>query len=950
MMQKTSLVFSGLLIILTVSVLNGYAAAKSKHPQGYCCVDNHLSLADNSQCLKNKNALFFTDARKAGEVCKSTPSKPAPKKRDNDKQTQGFCCWNDKVFAATQSECRQKKEALFFTDLKKAQQSCESLQLGYCCSEGKVSRKKRSDCKRQTGIFFLTDIQTARKLCKESTPGFCCINGELSEKTKGECSKSKKSHFFTDRKKAAAICASVKPGLCCIRGKLIPKTQGECLKSKEHLFFPEMVIVKARQECADLKPGFCCVNSEIHRATLSDCLDTLKGIFYHNRSSAGKACAKIPAERLTLKSVPTPTSDTSGKNIADKSSDITPNRAQSPILKISKKKTPPSSPVPLFIDRGIHLSSPTHSNSFLPGDNIPVTFNFSDESALIPITEITLRDGEELVATITGTASVVPALAAEMHVSFPIPSDAEHSANYTIKVSTSDGSWGISDTFAIGRFLPPTLHAYAPNGLLVDIQPKKRIQRTGDTINVQLLITDPDVRFRSEGYRIEAYIHHQNQTLEQIGTWRYLSHHLESVSDEGSRLNLEATLPEDISGSDTVLTFRLTGYYTPFPMVYGSSRPFFLVSEIGDAGTSTPSHGITVQSPNGGERWSTGSTHSISWLDYETGRDDSLTSVLSYTVQILENTRTIQTIQVPRDQPVQCNPDGPGRRRCVTSWRIPDTTGSGSTYSAAVQRGEDRDTSNNTFSISSVWIEAPAITRYIGRRYRFSWGGTVNNVDIYLTTTDGHNLQRLSTGERLADGAHSTQFSWLAGGIGDGNTNEGLALMPPASYSHPPWMPPSPSDRGPDTVRSALPDITNVCFKVVETSNRNNYVLSEPFTISFPRFTADIPRETILSGRNFPVTISWEGDHIASRARVVVDLFISYRTRGRVRSQIAEQDFSSGSKNYNVSLANIKQIVREDLGMAALAEVDINYIWFQAYVKGWNHILFSNTNRCSVHR
>lgn len=139
--------------------------------------------------------------------------------------------------------------------------------------------------------------------------------------------------------------------------------------------------------------------------------------------------------------------------------------------KFQKRKTT-EEPVPMSIDRGIHVTSPAAVDHFMPGDTIPVAFRLQEGiGGLIPITGISLHDGDGFNAALDPTA--IPSPAREMRVDFPIPGDAPPGRQYTLMVMAIGDVWGISDEFKVGLMLADvpremraaeSLRVVSPNG------------------------------------------------------------------------------------------------------------------------------------------------------------------------------------------------------------------------------------------------------------------------------------------------------------------------------------------------------------------------------------------------------------------------------------------------------------------------------------------------------
>ena len=167
------------------------------------------------------------------------------------------------------------------------------------------------------------------------------------------------------------------------------------------------------------------------------------------------------------------------------------------------------------------------------------------------------------------------------------------------------------------------------------------------------------------------------------------------------------------SGSD----YKVSVQSISQPAIKDASNNYFTLTP---AGTSTPT--ISLSSPNGGENWQRGTSHTITW-DY-TGNPGSAVKIM-----LLKGSTEVGTISASTST-------GSGGHGSY-SWLVPSTGVTGSDYKVSVQSISQpvlRDTSNNYLTLTSGTL-TPVIT---GTGGTISGSGTTTT--ITSTTPSGKTL------------------------------------------------------------------------------------------------------------------------------------------------------------------------------------------------------------------
>ena len=148
---------------------------------------------------------------------------------------------------------------------------------------------------------------------------------------------------------------------------------------------------------------------------------------------------------------------------------------------------------------------------------------------------------------------------------------------------------------------------------------------------------------------------------------------------------------------------------------------------------------ITVTSPNGGENWQVGSSHDITWTDY-----NSTSVKIEYTDNYTgSNTQwiNITTINNPRI--------------FSFSWTIPNTQSAN--CKVRISNGINTDESDNVFTITKITVTSPIQGNYwhVGYSYNITWTSSdVDNVNIEYSTNNGTNWTSIVS-NTPSDGSYS---------------------------------------------------------------------------------------------------------------------------------------------------------------------------------------------------
>ncbi len=676
--------FTALLVVF-VFAISSYAmktpsGKKGSHTIGWCCAGGKIFKSTLSMCLKHKGH-FFTSHKAAVSYC--------------DSQIPGYCCLNGKVVSSNKGNCLKKK-GKFFTDKTKATSACELK--GWCLSTNRIFESTKKLCVTRRGRFFTKKAEAEKAL-------HLAKSGKQAPSSLLVPSKAPAKPSIFPLLSVARI--YLKGGTVHIRlqnkgkgkltardykqGKLVLRYSGKINTWRLQQIDLKRLLTKPGGKMS-FDTGLVLKKREIIQFQIT---------FKKVRIAGFKTVRLGPSKVLTQKEGKHKVFTRRVTSVAplSRAAGVTPAKLQGKLPSLIRK---PGKHNPLFIDRGIHVSLPSSTNHFMPGDTIEVHFSFEESREPLPISEVTLRNGDTIVAT--ADVSVIPLPSREMRVELPVPADVPSNRHYTVMVRATAAIYGVSDDFQIGWVIPPEMHAYAPHGMLVSIEPRKQIYLANEHVTIYLSIPDPEFpSFRSPpGDELEKRIHLQSQSETMMGVWRFLPCTIVSLSDDRRSLILDCTLPDDLQeGGPYVMTFFNRVRFVGENESHGSSKPFYLTRGIRDAGSTTRAYGISVLSPNGGELWPKGSRQAISWRYYSAMPGDALPN---FFIQLMKNGRILDTIY-ETDAHCVLDSDAPGPNAnaytCTVNYDVSGSYEEGDDYTIKIITGGTLidDQSDHSFSV-----------------------------------------------------------------------------------------------------------------------------------------------------------------------------------------------------------------------------------------------------------
>jgi len=330
----------------------------------------------------------------------------------------------------------------------------------------------------------------------------------------------------------------------------------------------------------------------------------------------------------------------------------------------------PASTTPL-----ITVTSPNGGEIWQRGTTHTITWDYTGNPG--STVKITLVKGSTEVGTITSSVSI--GSGGHGSYSWPISSSASSTGNdYKVSVQ-SISQPAIKDTSNNYFTLTPTttspkITVTSPNG--------GEMWQRGTTHTVTWSYTG------SPGSTVRIAL---MKGSTEIGT-------IASSTSIGSSGKGSYTWPissDGLLGSD----FKVKVQSMSQPSISDTSNNYFTITKAGTTPpTPTPSPTITVTSPNGGESWQRGTTHTITW-DY-TGNPGSTVKIT-----LVKGSTEVGTI-------VASTSVGSGGHGSYT-WAISPTGSTGSDYKVSVQsisQSTIKDASNNYFTLTSAGATSPTIT------------------------------------------------------------------------------------------------------------------------------------------------------------------------------------------------------------------------------------------------
>lgn len=523
-----------------------FSKSKVESYCGVCCKNGKTtsvtSNKEKNDCIK-KSGRFYKSAREcksedvycclngdvkkvsAGE-CRKKSGKPYKNEKEARKNC-GWCCAEITVLPATPGECK-KKRGDYFTSRARADRECK--EQPQCCINGKLFTYSKFECKGRKGKYYHSHGQ-AKKQCR--------ANGGKSPDQKEKKNSREVSRLRLDKKPvllpdldimktsvnsncfmkvtvrntggsikaadhtAAKIHLSAGAGQISSKTKLTDIDPGGALRSPggSITYTTSMRITQPSQatliwmdtehaitESNEINNGddailtcktplvWCCTEGKISRTTKGAC-KKVGGTLHKTEKEANKVCSG------SVDSLPL-TSDFLG--MRKEKSAMTPIgeiRGTFP-EKDTQSKIPEA--VPMSLDRGLRIESPTSLHVFYQGETITVRYKFMQAGAAagdIIFTAIHRGIGGGSVFT-TETYDPLSDYRVEKEVELTFSPDAPVGEYAIIASHAASGAYGESDSFRvemnsaqINFIQPDTGGLFHPGGTLnVRYQFSRRIE------------------------------------------------------------------------------------------------------------------------------------------------------------------------------------------------------------------------------------------------------------------------------------------------------------------------------------------------------------------------------------------------------------------------------------------------------------------------------------------
>jgi 5-hydroxyisourate hydrolase-like protein (transthyretin family) len=438
------------------------------------------------------------------------------------------------------------------------------------------------------------------------------------------------------------------------------------------------------------------------------------------------------------------------------------------------------------------ITSPNGGESWQAGSTKTITWSYSGSPGSYVSLQL-YRSGSLDQSIVSSTSA---GSGGSGSYSWNIPVTLENGSDYKVKVtSLSNSSWAdySNNYFSItGGSNPPALNITSPDG--------NETWQVGTSHNITWTYTgDPGSYVKIQLYKSgSASSTVVSSTPIGSGGQGSYAWTLSNALAEGSTYTIKIS---SVSNSDC----------------YDTSDAYFTIN-------STKITALTLNSPNGGESWQAGTSHTISWS--YTGDPGSYIAV-----QLYNNGSPVSNI-------VSSTAIGSGGQGSYV-WTLSSSQAAGSKYTvkiSSVSNSACYDTSNAYFTINSVELPVLTVTSPNGNE---TWqAGTSNTISWSYTGTPGLYLkiQLYQNGNPASTIVSSTSI---------GNGGQG-------SYA---W-----------TVPSTIAAGSNYSIKISSTVNTTCYDYSDSyFTITaalLPTFTVESPDggETWQAGTSQKITWSYTGN------------------------------------------------------------------------------------------